>query len=587
MTKINGKDLFHMFAYGTSYVVKQRRLLNDINVFPVPDGDTGNNLVHTMQTISRESKVSDSFHETLDSISNSALIGARGNSGVIFAQFVNGLRSASNGQSSVSLDEFTKMALDSVDHTYASLSNPVEGTMITVIKSWANTMFHNLPKITNVKEFFHAAFQNAKAALEQTKEQLKVLKQNNVVDSGAMGFVLFLEGINSYFDGEILEVVESEEIELEDVHEFEGEINYRYCTEGLVDYQNAKEADVKNALNDLGDSLITAFGTKMFRVHIHTNNPELVFDRLSSFGTITSQKIDDMMMDVNLKNTKQKTVIVTDSIADINPDILLDNNIVVIPLNINLDQITYLDKLSMNNEVLFEKIESALEYPTTSTPSIKYINDLFSRLLLRFDEIIVLTVSGALSATHRVIKDETEKLVKKGKNITVIDTKTNSVAEGLLVEKAAKLLKEGKTASEIKTIIDESKQKSKILVCLETFKYATMSGRLPKAVGKIGMALRMRPIMSIDENGKGAAFGFAFSKKGITKKIVKYVEKELSTNEIESYGLVHCLADDLVKEYEAIFTDIIGKKPSYIANVSSATAIHSGVGTVAIGYIKK
>lgn len=587
MDYLNGYDLYQMFNYGTTFVIKKRKKLNDINVFPVPDGDTGNNLVYTMQTISRESKAEESFQATLESISDSALIGARGNSGVIFAQFVNGLRTASKGKELVTLDEFTEMALESVEHTYASLSNPVEGTMLTVIKDWANSLKETLSAASNIKDFFLVAFAIAEKSLEKTKEQLAVLKKNNVVDSGAMGFVLFLRGINSYFNKETIEEVAYEELELEHSHDFDEEITFRYCTEGLVEYKNQKEEVILETLKPYGDSLIVVMGGKMFRIHIHTNTPELVFQELRNFGHIITQKVDDMIGDINMKKNDLDTVIVTDSIADIDQQYLKDNNVVVIPLNINVENVTYSDKLTINNEILFNMIENALEYPTTATPTIKYINDLFSKLLLSYKNIIYIAVSSNLSATHNVIKKEVEQLVAKGKNIKIVDTLTNSVAQGLLVKRAVDLLKEGKKIDEIAEVLNSEKDKTEILVCLETFKYAMMSGRLPKAVGKIGMFFGIRPIMSIDEKGKGAAFGFALSQKGITKKIVKHVQKDLDNPGIESYALIHCLNQELLDEYVELFTKMIGKKPEYLAEVSSATAIHSGKGSVAIGYIKK
>lgn len=587
MQYLNGHDLYQMFNYGTTFVIKKRKKLNDINVFPVPDGDTGNNLVSTMQTISRESKAQDSFQATLESISDSALIGARGNSGVIFAQFVNGLRAASKGKDKVSLDEFTEMAIESVEHTYSSLSNPVEGTMLTVIKDWAHSLKSTLSAAIDIKDFFLVAFAMAEKSLEKTKEQLAILKKNNVVDSGAMGFVLFLKGINSYFNNEEIEKADFEELEIVDAHDFETDINYRYCTEGLVEYQNQKEEVILEKLRPYGDSLIVVMGSKMFRIHIHTNTPELVFKELTNFGHIVNQKVDDMIGDINMKHNKSDTVIVTDSIADIDQQYLKDNNVVVIPINVNVENVAYFDKLTINNEILFELIDKSLEYPTTATPTIKYINDLFSKLLLNYKNILVIGVSSKLSATYSVIKKEVEQLVAKGKNIRIVDTLTNSVAEGLLVKTAVDLLKKGKTIDEIEQQLNEMKSKTEILVCLETFKYATMSGRLPKAVGKIGMFFGIRPIMSISKEGKGAAFGFALSQKGITKKIVKHVLKDLNEKGIEEYALIHCLNKNLLDEYVDLFTNIIGKKPAYLAEVSSATAIHSGKGSVAIGYIKK
>jgi DegV family protein with EDD domain len=587
MEYLNGFDLYQMFNYGTTFVLKKRKKLNDINVFSVPDGDTGNNLVYTMQTISRESKAQDSFHETLESISDSALIGARGNSGVIFAQFVNGLRSASRGKEKVSLDEFADMAMESVEHTYSSLSNPVEGTMISVIKDWAHSLKETLSAAKDIKDFFLVAFAIAEKSLEKTKEQLAILKRNNVVDSGAMGFVLFLKGINSYFNKEEIEEVAYEELEITDAHDFNEEVKYRYCTEGLVEFVNQEEHVIQEALKPYGDSLIVVMGAKMFRIHIHTNTPELVFQELRQFGRIVNQKVDDMIGDINIKHDKNDTVIVTDSIADIDQQYLKDNNVVVIPLNVNVEGTTYFDKLTINNEILFDLIESDLEYPTTATPTIKYINDLFSKLLLSYKNILVIAVSSNLSATYEVIRKEVDQLKAKGKNIKLVDTLTNSVAEGLLVKRAVELLKEGKKIDEIETVLNEEKGKTEILVCLETFKYATMSGRLPKAVGKIGMFFGIRPIMSIDEKGKGAAFGFGLSQKAITKKIVKHVKKDIEHKGIERYALIHCLNEPLLEEYKVIFRDLIGKEPEYVSVVSSATAIHSGKGSVAIGYIKK
>ncbi|MFW5793935.1 MAG: DegV family protein [Bacillota bacterium] len=587
MEHIDGNDLYQMFNYGTNFVIQERKLLNDINVFPVPDGDTGNNLVHTMQTISRESKVSDSFYETLESISDSALIGARGNSGIIFAQFVNGLRIESVNKAKVSINEFTEMALNSVKHVYSSLSSPVEGTMLSVIKDWAHGLKTILSKVKSIQEYFKLAFKKAELSLEKTKEQLAVLKRNNVVDSGALGFVLFLKGINSYFSDEEIEQLDFEELGIDYTHDFDEKITYRYCTEGLVEYKDVSEAEIKNALKNYGDSLIVVMGTHMFRVHIHTDKPELVFKELIAFGKIITQKVDDMIQDIAFKKSNKDTVIVTDSIADINKEFLLENNVATLSININIDDVTYYDKLTINNEILFDMIETCDEYPTTSTPTIKEINDLFSKLLLNYKNIIVILVADKLSATYKAVKTEADKLNEKGKKIYVIDSYNNSVSQGLLVKKAVEMLNDGISVKEIVNQIEEMKTKAEILVCLETFKYATMSGRLPKVIGKIGMFFKIRPIMTLNEIGKGSAFGFAVSQKGITKKIVKHIKKDLEKNEIDSYALIHCLNPDLLTEYKQIFTDIIGKEPEYTSVVSSATAIHSGKGSVAIGYIRK
>lgn len=588
MEYITGQDLYQMFSYGSAYIVKKRKKLNDINVFPVADSDTGNNLASTLQAIAMKSRRDESFHYALESISESALFGARGNSGVIFAQFVNGLRFASQGKEKVTIEEFAEMVNKSVVFTYSSLENPVEGTMLTVIKDWASSLGQFAKKqYKHVKHVFEQAFEFAKNSLEQTKEKLQILKKYNVVDSGAMGFVLFLEGINSYYNHDPIEHEIYEDIDLEDTHVTDEEVNFRYCTEGLVRIQTElKEKDLREALHHLGDSLIIAKGLNIFRIHIHTNEPAEVFKILSQYGRILNQKVDNMILDMHLDKTTAKRVIVTDSIGDLDQDFVNEHHIVVVPIYITVDGVEYFDKLTMNNDILFDLIPRANEYPTTATPAVKYVHDLMKRLSDKFEEILVITVAKNLSATHQILADEAQKLNDAGKKVYVIDSLNNSATEGLLVKKAVDMHLAGEATEDIVMAIEEAKKKTNILVCLNTFKYAMMSGRLPKVVGKIGNFIGMRPIMTLDKTGAGAAFGMAFSKKGITKKIVKIVQKDLAEKGIERYALVHCLNQELLDEYKKMFTEIIGKAPEFVTEVSSAVAIHSGIGTVAIGYIK-
>lgn len=585
METITGNDLYQMFNYGTYFIRKERQKLNDINVFPVPDGDTGDNLLQTLQTIVLESTKQDSFYKTLYSISNSALIGARGNSGVIFAQFVNGLQSNRIEKDEISMEEFSLIVEESYHHTISSLSNPVEGTMITIIREWANILKTMLPSVKTLKELFNSSLNYIVKVLEKTPTMMDILKEKNVVDSGALGFVLFVKGIVSYYNDEELEVTKYEEIKVND-HHFEGDVKFRYCTEALVNYDDFNHTKIEQQLSTLGDSLIVAQGSERFRVHIHTNEPDKVFDKLHSFGKIETQKIDDMKLEVQLKNSSSKRVLVIDSIADIDKDILDDNNVVVIPINISIDNVPYLDKLSINNQAIFNNLNKFKNYPKTATPSIKYINDLFSRLLLRFEEIIVLSVSKQLSGTYDVIHQEVVKLQKSNKKIHLVDTYNNSATEGLLALKAIEMMNQNVSTNEIIEQLETLREQTQILVCLNTFKYATMSGRLPSVVGKIGMFFKLRPIMSLDQ-GKGTAYGISLSQKGITKKIVKLVNKDLQNTGIDTYSIVHCMNEKLAKEYAELFTEIIGKAPAYITEISSATAIHSGVGSVAIGYIKK
>ena len=236
-TILDGNDFFKLFSYGASEVIINRDKLNKINVFPVADGDTGNNLVFTLNSVLDYAEVKDSVYETLKSMAEASLSGARGNSGVIFAQYIAGLASETKGKASIMLHDFANASKNSAYGLYNALSNPVEGTMLTVIKDWSNYIVDNHKNYDSFDDLFEESVGYASKSLDNTKEQLEILKKNDVVDSGAKGFVLFLEGALRYLRGEVLP--EIKRFSLSDlsashdslIHE---ESSYRYCTECII-----------------------------------------------------------------------------------------------------------------------------------------------------------------------------------------------------------------------------------------------------------------------------------------------------------------------------------------------------------------
>ena len=170
----------------------------------------------------------------------------------------------------------------------------------------------------------------------------------------------------------------------------------------------------------------------------------------------------------------------------------------------------------------------------------------------------------------------------QGKKVTVIDSRLNSGAEGLLVARAAHLLDQGKCHDEVVAEVESMIPRTKIYVCLETLEYAAKGGRVPNSVGKIGMMIGLRPIMTLDETGKGATFGMGLSQKSITGKILKLVRSAMADKGIEAYSIVHADNLPLALEYKESLTKIIGKEPEFISEISSIIAIHSGPGSVAV-----
>ena len=587
----NGMDVLDWFAAGAREVSAHIRYLNLINVFPVADGDTGTNLSTTLRAMVEKPCRTQSFSQMLAAISQSGLEGARGNSGIIFASYVNGLAQESQPYERVSVKEFAKVAFGAVQHLYSAVENPQEGTLMSVIRDWAAFLHGHTEQYQSFGALFSAAYQTALASLERTKTQLAVLRKHNVVDSGAAGFVRFLAGMNRVFaEGRMTPSQAAEEDE--PVLSLTGEetLSYRYCTEALVDAASipAGDADafvagIKALLHPLGDSLIVTLRGGRLKVHIHTNTPDLVMERLRAYGALLEQKADDMALQNSLRALTPGGIgLVTDSIADLPDAFLLENHISVIPMGVLADGNAYLDKTTIRLTQLFREMDKADGYPTSAQPEPARILALLTARLAQFDSLIVLSVASPLSGTYQAMAKAAGQLSTPEKPITVIDTRLNSGAQGLMVKLAADMVRQGQTHEQIVTAVQARIPRTRIYVCLNTLAYAVRGGRVPNTVGKIGMKLGMRPIMTLDRRGHGAAFGVAFSQAGLTRKILRLVRKAHQKNGIEAYSIVHGGNLPLAEAYRDQLTHITGQAPAFIAEISSAVALHAGPGTVAV-----
>lgn len=589
MNAINGEVLYNAFLSGVIHVRKQKNALNKMNVFPIPDGDTGSNLISTMNAIIEETKVENSLKATINSMADAALIGARGNSGIIFAQFINGINEEINDTEVLTIATFAEALKRAVPYAYKAILNPVEGTMITVIREWSEAVYRLKDVTKNFEEIITSTLEDAKKSLANTPNLLDILKKYSVVDSGASGFVTFLQGIVNFLkDKNIIKLKPNREeiVFEEEIFNFTADITYRYCTEALISNENLNSNEIKNAIKHLGDSLIIAGNSKKLRIHIHTNNPDKLFYILRDKGKIIQQKVDDMKKQYQVvHNRNNKTAILTDSIADLPDELIEKYQIHVIPLNLIIEDSPYLDKLTIKPDKFYSMIDNLKEYPTSSQPTIKSVENIFSFLTSHYESIITITVSKEMSGTFNAVQKASEKFIEEGKKITVINSKLNSGAEGLLVLEAAKLLESGKNYEQVVDIIEETIKKSKIYVSVNTFKYMVKGGRVSATKGFIGKILNLKPIISIDENGKGIAFGKTFSTRANTKKIMDIVKKANEENKIRSYSVVHANAHIKASELALKLTQNLGQAPEYITEISPVVGLNAGIGAIAVSFI--
>ena len=591
--RINGNDLLLWFHSGVKEVVKNKKYLNSINVFPIPDGDTGTNLATTVTAMIKVPVVDNQFCTITREMSESALAHARGNSGILFAAYISGLAVEGKSYQEVTTNEFSLIAYKAVNYLYQAVENPVEGTMITVIKDWASFLQKNCQKHEYFYELFLEAYEEAKKSLQKTKSQLAVLRKNNLVDSGADGFVKFLKGINHYFD-DIETEAESQirspkEFILDEIDTDMG--TFRYCTEVYIFLENVindldlkrVEEEIKEEMKRFGNSLIVSIVGNHVRIHIHTDNPEIVVRKAEKIGKVLEQKVDDMYLQNSTRTNRISEIgILTDSIADIPDDFKKSYQIHTLPLGVLVDQSIYLDKLTIKADQLFELLKSSLEYPTSSQPEPSRVQTLIESLLESYDSLIIITVSSKMSGTYNTFLKAAELFSNNGKKVTVIDSKLNSGAQGLLVKAAAQLRDKKVEHDEIVKAVTKMIANTEIYVCLNTLEYAVKSGRVPDRIGKLGMKIGMRPIMTIDKKGNGTAFGIAFSQKKITKKILAIIKDKTKNGTIDTYNIVHAANEKLALEYSRLLTPIIGKEPEYICEISAIVAMHSGKGSVAV-----
>lgn len=583
---LNNKLIYNAFVIGARNVISEKNSLNKINVFPVPDGDTGTNLASLMQTIIDKASIKDTTAETMQTIVDAAIEGARGNSGIIFASYINGFYESIE-KDEITIDEFITIINHAYDEAYQSINTPVEGTMITLMRAWGNALNSLKDAGHTVIDLFTKAYDMLQLELKKTTEMLAVLKENKVVDAGAKGFVHFVEGFIKSLKGEevsvefhdIPEVTEALHIDHLD------ESQFRYCTEALLAANDLNVSEIKSFLNTLGDSLVVAGNPRRLRVHIHTDVPDQVFQYLASHGKILEQKVDDMIRQFEMVNHKKYSIaLVTDSIADL-PQALVDKyQIHQYPLGLMINDTTYYDKLTIYSKDFYKMMDSLEVYPTSSQPNPKSLENFFSQLTTYYDQIIVLTVSSKMSGTHQTFLDATSKF--SDKKITVIDTMQNSGAQGLLVLKAAEAIDQNKPYEDIVSMIEKLKHESRILVSVKTLKYMVKGGRVKKVTGLVGKILNLKPVISIDDKGEGIIFDKGFSIKTSNKKIFNHVESVSKTHHIDKYAIVHANAPERAEEYEKIYTELLGKKPEYIMDISSIVALSAGIGTVAIAYIK-
>ncbi len=586
--EIDGRFLYYAFLAGGNKILENQSEINRINVFPVNDKDTGTNLASTVRSVLDNIRPHKSYKTTVENIAEAALIGARGNSGVIFAQFLYGMSRETRNTPVVTFAEFAASIKRSIPYMYEAISNPVEGTMLTVIKEWSDFISDERHTINDFKKIIIESLEVLKQSLMETKTKLKVLAQSNFVDAGAKGFVLFIEGIIDFIQSrnirqlvvqqpELVSLIHTEEM-------VDDKINFRYCTEAILRNCSVDKPVLKDFLSQNGDSVVVAGSNSLSRLHVHSNEPAELFYKLKDYGTITFQKVDDMVRQHETATQRKWNIaIVTDSTCDLSDELLDFYQINVVPLNLNFGENHFLDKVTIKPEQFYEMLESSNEFPKTSQINERAFTNVYSHLASHYDAVISLHVSSHFSGTYLSSVRAGARIASEfNKPVVVIDSKTLSGSLGLVVLRVAQAIESGWSLEKITNATDQWKKDAKIFVSVKDLKYMIKGGRVSKNKGFVANLLGVNPIVSVTENGKSILFGQAFSQKGNINKVMKHVTKISKNRSIWNYIVLHAHNESGAAIYTEWMVKLTGKQPISVVNISPVIGMNAGIGTIAV-----
>lgn len=304
ITKVNGTLLKKMIMNGAINLKNHHQEIDQLNVFPVPDGDTGTNMQMTMMAGVREMNncESSSIIEIGKVLSRGLLMGARGNSGVILSQFFRGVYTGMKELSGneLTVKDFVNCFISGYQVAYKAVMDPVEGTILTVVRESALKVEQECEKIKNFEELFNMYLNQAKISLANTPNLLPVLKEAGVVDSGGAGFIKVIEGMILALNGKMLESNDTtSEQKSSSANTLEVDIKFGYCTEFIVDLkcpEEFQESDLRTPFSLMGDSLVLVQDENLCKVHVHTNRPGRVLEIAQKYGEFVTLKIENMRL---------------------------------------------------------------------------------------------------------------------------------------------------------------------------------------------------------------------------------------------------------------------------------------------------
>ena len=587
---IRAAALRHALIAGARRVIARRDMLNKINVFPVPDGDTGNNLALTLGSVLTGAlqRRAAGVGTLLRRVGDQAVDGARGNSGAILAQFFSGLADAVGARTSLDRQGLAEAACAAARSARAAMAEPREGTMLSVIQAFAEGLSQAEPATArhDLRAWFEAALTQAREALARTPEQLPVLRKAGVVDAGAQGFVDLLEGIGDFLARRVPVLAESREedesdLEAAALHADLAEITpgHRFCTECLLVGEGMDRQALQGALAGLGaDCVVVAGSTHRVKVHAHVASPAAMFECLARFGRVESTKADDMLAQSRTARMPGGCVVMTDSAADL-PEGLADAlNLHVVPLRVNFGAHDHLDRIGITTGEFYARLRQGEVWPRTSQPPVGDYRRLFEFLLSHHADVVYVGLSRAVSGTLQAA----ESAAQRGHpaRTHVFDTANAAGGQALLAIAAAEKARTGASAAEVLAHLECLKPKTHTVALARDIRHAVRGGRVSRWVGWIASLLRATPIARMSPVGRLAPCAALFGKHRVPERFAAYVARHAPPGGRWRVIVGHC---DAAQEGAAVLAALrqhLDVAEGWLVDTGPAVGAHAGPGAL-------
>jgi hypothetical protein len=584
---------------------RERTELNRINVFPVPDGDTGTNLALTVRAIAdrlrgnRDRGVSTVAYEA----AQAAVLGARGNCGMMLSQFLIGFSERLRDRVRITTKEFGEALSAGVRNLTEALERPVEGTILTVMRDTAAAAIE-MPT-TDFVPFMQHLVERAHASLERTPELLPVLRRAGVVDAGAKGFVSLLEGalflvrgdplaVSAGKDGhaaaEVFEESAAARVEISSSTE-----RYRYCTEALVRGERLPDrVAVQERLHGHGDSVIVIRTGDVLKVHVHTDEPERVFSYLRGQGTLVAHKAEDMRVqheaaaraaDRHVRLVRRPLSVVTDSGADLPEEVIRAHGIQVTPLLLLDRERTYRDGVDITAAEFHARMAGDGPLLTTSQPAPADFLETFARAAEEGEEIVGVILGSALSGTLQAAEVAASRF--SGATVHLVDSLGVSLLQGLLVLEACELAELGRPPGEIVARLERIRARSGILFTVDKFDRLLASGRVGRGTALLGSILGVKPVLRLDESGKIDRVGSAFGSARARAMVLDELARSAPPGEVSvRFGIVYVGEPSIVEPVSDALRARWGTEVEILtAPVTPVVATHIGPGAWGVAYL--